>query len=153
MKKLVFFTIVVYTIVFSGCASVKMASAEESNQAKQFNQPENGKAGLYIYRDSILGAALKKKVYVNDTCIGATAPKVFFYEQLDGDKEYKISTESEFSNNDLLLNIQSGKNYFIRQYINMGVFVGGANLELIDEDKAKEAILKMDMALKGICGK
>ncbi|MDN5092993.1 DUF2846 domain-containing protein [Aliarcobacter butzleri] len=153
MKKLVFLSIVTFTILFSGCASVKMALPEESNQAKQFNQVENGKAGIYIYRDSTLGGALKKKVYIDDKCIGETAPNVFFYEQVEGNKEHKISTQSEFSNNDLLLKTQSGKNYFIRQYIKMGVFVGGANLELIDEDKAKESISKLDMALKGICDK
>ncbi|MFV0481968.1 MAG: DUF2846 domain-containing protein [Campylobacteraceae bacterium] len=151
MRKLFFLSIVFFAIFFNGCASVKMASMEESNQAKEFNLPESGKAGLYFYRDSAVGAALKKNIYINDRCIGETASKVFFYEQVDGDKEYKLSTESEFSNNDLLLKVQSGKNYFIRQYIKLGVFVGGANLEIINEDEAKEAILKLGLAVKGTC--
>lgn len=151
MKKLILISVVLFTILFSGCASVKMDSAELSNQAKQFSLPQNDKAGVYIYRDSTFGGALKKRVYINDNCIGTTAPNVFFYEQVEGNKEYKLSTQSEFSNNDLFLKMENGKNYFIRQYIKMGVLVGGANLELIDEEEGKKAVSKLDMALKGIC--
>ena len=49
----------------------------------------------------------------NDKCIGETAQNVFFYELVEGGKEYKISTESEFSPNDLLVKMEGGKNYFV----------------------------------------
>ncbi|QKF59361.1 DUF2846 domain-containing protein [Aliarcobacter lanthieri] len=150
--KNIYFGMVLFVVLFSGCASVKMDSAEASNNAKKFNNPNKNKSGLYIYRDSShFGGALKKKVYINDNCIGETAPSVFFYEEVDGDKEYKISTQSEFSNNDLLLKVENGKNYYIRQYIKFGVFIHGADLELIDEEKGKEAVSKLDMALKLNC--
>lgn len=135
----------------SGCATIPMEPKEVSMKAKSFNPPSEGNAGLYIYRDSMLGAALKKDIWVNDKCIGESAPKVFFYEDVKGNQEYKISTESEFSPNNLLLKVESGKNYFIRQYIKIGAFVGGANLELIQEDEGKKAIAELEMAAKGTC--
>lgn len=139
------------TTILSGCASIPMESTEQSNMAKKFASPSNENAGLYIYRSGILGSALKKDVWVDDKCIGETAPNVFFYEEVAGNKEHKISTESEFSPNDVLLQTESGKNYFIRQYIKLGVLVGGAGLEVIDEESGKKEVQKLKMAKKGTC--
>lgn len=149
--KQIFAAAAVATILATGCTSVPMESKEKSNLAKQFNAPSEGKAGLYVYRAGSFGGALKKDVWLNGKCVGETAPDMFFYEEVNGDTEHKISTESEFSPNDLIIKTESGQNYFISQYIKMGVFVGGANVELIDEEKGKKAVSKLDMAIKGKC--
>jgi uncharacterized protein YlaN (UPF0358 family) len=145
--------LVLVSFFFSGCASVPMQSIEKSDIAKQFNPPSNGNAGLYIYRSGSFGGALKKDIWVDGKCIGETAPNVFFYEEVSGDTEHKISSESEFSPNELLVKTDSGKNYFIQQYIKMGVFVGGSNLELVEEEKGKAEVSKLDLANKGTCSK
>lgn len=108
---------------------------------------------MYIYRSGSFGGALKKDVWVDGKCIGETAPNVFFYEEVKGDKEHKVSTKSEFSPNDLLIQTKSGKHYFIRQYIKMGAFVGGAGVELIDEVEGKKTVRNIKMAKKGMCSK
>ncbi len=136
--------------LFTGCASVKMESKEASDQAKQFAQPETGKAGLYTYRDSFAGKALKKDIWLDGKCIGESAPDVFFYTQITSGN-HVISTESEFSPNDLAVLVEAGKNYFIRQYIKLGVFVGGAGLELIPEEQGKAAVAKLHLATPGAC--
>ena len=145
--------IVISSSFLAGCASVPMESPENDSLAKQFNSPSEGNSGLYIYRAGGAGAALKKDILVNDKCLGESAQKVFFYEQVAGDKQHKISTESEFSPNALLVDTKAGQNYFIKQYIKMGVFVGGANLKLVDEEKGKKAISKLKMAKSGNCSK
>jgi uncharacterized protein YlaN (UPF0358 family) len=137
--------------VLAGCASVPMESESVSAKAKSFSQPTDGNAGLYIYRSFGPGTALKKDIWIDNKCIGETAPSVFFYEEVKGNEEHKISTESEFSPNDLQLNTEIGKNYFIKQYIKMGVFVGGANLELVQEEEGKKDISGLEMAVKGTC--
>ena len=148
-KKLTIITFV--SFLFVGCASVPMESKKESNKVKAFAQPSEESAGLYIYRSGGPGTALKKDIWVNDKCIGETAPNMFFYELVEGGKKHKISTESEFSPNDLLVDTEGGKNYFVKQYIKMGVFVGGANLKLVDEKKGKKAVEKLGLAKKGTC--
>jgi hypothetical protein len=148
-KKIALFTIA--TVFLAGCSSVPMESDAAANLAKEFNPPSANNAGLYLYRDSFGGKALKKDILVDDKCIGETADAVFFYEEVAGDEEHKISTESEFSPNDLLLFVESGKNYFIRQYMKMGVFVGGANLESVPEEQGKAAVKPLGMAKKGTC--
>jgi len=150
-KKLTF--IILVSSLFVGCASVPMEPESVSKKVKAFNPPSNGNAGLYIFRDSAVGGALKKDIWVDNKCIGESAPDIFFYEEVKGNQEHKISTESEFSPNDLIIKTVSGKNYFIRQYIKVGVFVGGANLELIDETEGKEAVSELEMAKKGTCSK
>ena len=139
--------------LLAGCASVPIEGIERTAAAQKFNPPSEGSAGLYIYRSGSLGGALKKDVWVDGKCVGETAPNVFFYEEVEGDKEHKISTESEFSPNDLLIKTKSGMLYFIRQYMKFGVFVGGAGLELVDEEEGKKAVKSLKMGTKGTCSK
>lgn len=137
-----------------GCASVPMESDHASGQAKQFAAPSPGSANLYIYRAGKVGQALKKDIWLNGECVGESANNVFFLKEIIGEgAEHKISTESEFSPNHLLINADSGKNYFVEQYIRMGVFVGGANLRLVEEEKAKKKITKLKLAKQGTCSK
>ena len=139
--------------LFSGCASVPMGSTGESTKAKQFDAPSSGNAGLYIYRSSFVGQALKKDIWIDGKCVGESANKVFFFEEVKGDQEHKVSTESEFSPNDLMLKTESGKNYFIEQYIKMGVFVGGAGIKLVSDEEGKKAVYELNLAVKGKCSK
>lgn len=153
MKKVILLVMAVSISLMSGCASVQMESNADSNFAKEFNAPEEGKAGVYVYRkDTHFGAAIKKSVWIDKECIGETAKGVFFYHEVDGDKEHVISTESEFSPNDLMIKMKSGMLYFIEQYIKMGAFVGGAGVEQKDEETGKKELAELKMATKGNCG-
>ena len=150
-KKIVIIALV--STLAAGCASVPMESLERTTTAKKFDPPSEGSSGLYVYRKTSFGGHLKGDVWVDGKCIGETAPDVFFYEEVEGDKFHTISTESEFSPNDLIVKVKSGMHYFIRQYIKFGVFVGGAALELVDEEKGKKEVSVLDMATKGTCSK
>jgi hypothetical protein len=152
MKKVLFAAVLVAVTFLSGCASVPMESKENTALAKQFNTPSEGNSGLYVYRSGSFGG-LKKDVWVDGDCLGETAPDMFFYKEVKGDEQHKIATESEFSPNDLLLDTETGKNYFIRQYMKIGVFVGGAGVELVDEEKGKKDISSLNMAKTGTCSK
>ena len=139
------------TLLITGCASVEMAPKEESAKAKQFNAPSAGNAGVYVYRNSFVGKALKKDIWIDGKCIGESASDVFFYAEVAGDAKHKVDTESEFSPNTLEIMFAAGKNYFIRQFIKLGVFVGGAGLEEIPEEQGKADVAKLEMAKPGKC--
>ena len=149
----------IFIFVISGCASlpfmasVPMESAQITKVAKQFDPPSDGKSGLYIYRNTAYGGAARTDVMVDGYCIGSSAPYVFFYEEVEGDKSYKVSTkfpweESPDPDNDLLIKVKSGMNYFFEQYLRM---LGGTGVELVDEEQGKEEVSKLDMATKGTC--
>jgi Protein of unknown function (DUF2846) len=139
------------TLVVSGCASVEMAPPNASSQSKEFNAPSQGKAGIYIYRDSFMGKMLKKDIWINGKCLGESGPDVFFYTEVEGGRTHKIETESEFSPNAMTLTAEPGQKYFIRQYTKVGLLVEGANLERVSEARGKAAIAKLNMAKTGTC--
>lgn len=144
-KKIFFLSTLVAAFHLTGCASVPMASKEDDQLKKQFAAPAKNASGLYIYRNSNFGGALKKSVYVDGSLIGETAPMTYFYTQVKPG-EHTLSTESEFSPNDLKIKTVGGKNYFVLQQIKMGVFVGGAKLELVPEDQGKKGVLECKLA-------
>ena len=144
--------VIIGASLLSACSSVPMESKESTNSAKEFNLPATDTAGIYIYRkDSLVGAALKKDVWVNGQCVGETAPGVFFYYEAAGNKKQIISTESEFSANDLPLTTENGELYFVEQYIKMGAFSGGAGLKQVENEKGRQEVLKLKLAKKGKC--
>ncbi|MDE0766676.1 MAG: DUF2846 domain-containing protein [Amylibacter sp.] len=149
-----FFKKVIYAlavIILSGCATVDLEDSSKDLAAKEFNLPTEGQSGLYIFRKFGPGTALKKDIRINGKCIGESAPSIYFYNELAGDTEHEISTESEFSPNKIYLPMLGGQNYFVENYITMGAFVGGANLRVIDESKGKAAVLKLKLAKQGNC--
>lgn len=152
-KAVMLAAIAAVVLSMAGCASVPMANEQQSAAAKTFPAPDEGNAGLYVYRDSFAGKALKKDIFVDGKCLGESADKVFFYTQVPGNTKHTISTESEFSPNDLALYMKAGVNYFIRQYIKIGVFVGGANLETVSVDKGKSEVTTLKMASNGQCSR
>lgn len=145
VKKVVVGAVLVCAALVSGCASVPMASKQEDEAAKKFSLPANGKAGVYIYRNTFGGQALKKDVSLDGALLGETANKVYFYKVVEPGK-HVVATESEFSDNTLSFEAAPAKNYFIEQYIKVGVFVGGANVKIVDEEEGKKAILECGLA-------
>lgn len=128
-----------------GCASVPMSTPEQDATAKQFKAPPPDKSALYVYRNSNLGGALKKMVAMDGKPLFESAPMTYYYTQVTPGK-HLLSTESEFGDNTLGFEAEGGKIIFIRQYIKFGVFVGGANLEAVDEATGKEGVLECKRA-------
>ena len=122
-----------------------MGPATQDAALKTFPAPEEGSAGVYIYRNSFVGQALKKNLYLDGEFLGESANKTYFYKQVKPG-EHTVSTESEFSDNAFKFVALEGVNHFIRQYIKMGVFVGGANVELVTEEEGKKGVLASGLA-------
>lgn len=145
VNKLSLLVLAIVLAVLSGCASVPMASKEQDAAAKSFAAPASDKAGLYVYRNSFVGQALRKVVSIDGTVIGTTANKTYFYKEI-APGGHKLTTESEFGDNSVTFQAEGGKNYYARQYIKMGVFVGGSGIEMVSEDVGKKAILDCERA-------
>jgi len=155
MKNLSQFSLIgVIILTFSGCVSfVPLDSRDNTQQAKAFSAPTEGQAGVYIYRNSFVGKALKKDLWIDGKCIGESSNKVFFYTQVEGGREHTVATESVFSPKILPIFMEVGKNYFIRQYIQFGPFVGGPKIELVDEALGRSEIEKLPLAVNGKCSR
>lgn len=145
IKKTIILLAVIVSACLTGCASVPMASIDDDKAKKEFTMPSEDIAGLYIYRNSRVGGALKKTLSIDDVIIGETAPMTYFYSELQPG-QHELATESEFSDNALLLDAEGGNNYYVRQYMKFGVFVGGAGLELVSEEEGQKGVLECDLA-------
>ncbi|TIH10490.1 DUF2846 domain-containing protein [Pseudomonas leptonychotis] len=131
--------------VLSGCASVPMDTPSADAALKSFPAPPADQAGLYIYRDSFAGQGLKKTVKIDGEVIGETANRTYFYRHISPGN-HVLATESEFSDNAINLLAVAGQNYYVRQSIKMGVFVGGAKLDVVPEETAQKHLQKCELA-------
>jgi hypothetical protein len=144
-KKSLICTAALSIALLSGCASVPMESPEQDKALKAFPTPPQDKAGLYVFRDSSLGPILKKTVTLDNQVIGETAINTYFYREISPGP-HVLATESEFGENTLNLTAEAGKNLFVRQYIKMGVFVGGANLEQVSDSEGRKGVSETELA-------
>tara|TARA_R110002111_G_scaffold120260_3_gene183342 strand:- start:11736 stop:12179 length:444 start_codon:yes stop_codon:yes gene_type:complete len=144
-KKILAILAIVSSTYLTGCASVPMASHAEDHTRKQFTSPPIEVAGLYIYRNSNFGGALKKTLSIDGEIIGESAPMTYFYRELTPGKHI-LSTESEFSDNIATLNVEGGKNYYIEQFMKFGLFVGGANFTFVSEEVGQKGVLECKLA-------
>ncbi|MCF6243597.1 MAG: DUF2846 domain-containing protein [Sulfurovum sp.] len=134
------------SFLLMGCSpKIPMAPEKLDTMRKQFNTPTNNKSGIYIYRNSFVGSALTKTVYIDDKTLGSIANKTYLYKEVVPGK-HKLATTSEFSPNLLAINTLSGKNYYFTHYIKMGLIVGGANIEAVSEKEGKKEILECKLA-------
>ncbi|HCW94872.1 MAG TPA: hypothetical protein DHU88_03580 [Pseudomonas sp.] len=131
--------------VMAGCASVPMEAPEKDQAFKAFPTPPQDQAGVYIFRDSMLGAALKKTVKIDGQVIGETAPNTYFYRTVSPGP-HLLATESEFSDNTLELNAKAGQNHYVRQSIKMELFVGGAKLTEVSDEEGRKGVLDTKLA-------
>ena len=132
----------------TGCISVPMASLEADTARKEFSSPSQDISGLYIFRTplpSYQDILVKRSIYLDDELIGDSLPKTYFYREVQPGK-HKLSTESEFSNNDLTIDIKGGRNYFIRQYLKMGLLSAATGIELVSEEEGRKRVLKSKLA-------
>ena len=134
------------SFIFIGCSpKIPMAPEKLDIMRKQFNVPANNKSGIYIYRNSFVGSALTKTVYIDDKTLGAIANKTYLYKEVAPGK-HKLATTSEFSPNILVINTVKGKNYYFNHYIKMGLVVGGANIKAVSDEEGKKEILECKLA-------
>ena len=132
--------------LLTGCASVvPMAPKEQDAASKTFNAPAANMAGVYIYRNSFMGKAIKKRLSIDNVAIGETANMVYFHKEV-APGEHVLATQSEFGDNVLKFTAESGKSYFFEQYIKMGAFVGGAGLQAVTEEEGKKNVLQCSEA-------
>ena len=125
--------------LFSGCASVPMASAEADAAAKRFEAPA-GKATIYVYRNEVLGGAIALTVALDGRVIGRTGPKTFFALDVNPGA-HEISSISE-NTSTLKLDTVAGRTYFVWQEVKMGLWQPRSQLQQTDEATGRKAVLE-----------
>ena len=129
-----------------GCASVPMGDPAEDARLKTFPVKPNV-AGVYIYRNETLGAAITLPVELDGKHLGRTASKTFFYEEVAPGK-HTVTSRAE-NDETLSFDAIAGKLYFIWQEIKMGLFQPRTKLHLVGDEEGRNGVLESKLAAKG----
>lgn len=132
-----------FALSLVGCASVPMGDSKQDAALKTFaGKPDV--AGLYIYRNESIGAAVRMDVEVDGKPLGQTAAKTYFYTEVVPGK-HTVTSKSE--NDDTLhMETTAGKLYYIWQEVKMGVLYARTKLHLVGEDEGKKGVLESQLA-------
>ncbi|MFC5741793.1 DUF2846 domain-containing protein [Dyella tabacisoli] len=130
IRKVFVAAVLIGTLAVSGCAHVKMASKDSDAQAKLFT-PTADKATLYIYRDEIMGAAIKMHLLIDGVAAGDTGPKTYV-EQVLPPGTHEITSKSE-TDATLTLTMKAGQTYYVWQEVKMGLLYARSALHAVSE--------------------
>lgn len=135
-------------------ALISFESNENNLSAKEFSEPPKGMSNIYIYRKpstTSLTQGIKRGLWIDKSCIGDTASSSFFKIQVKTNESHNLSTESEYSNNDIRIELSKDGNYFYEQEFTMGMTVPVSNLVEIEEEVAINDIKILSLAKNGKC--
>ncbi|MGP1485984.1 MAG: hypothetical protein ACTTJC_07890 [Campylobacter sp.] len=141
-------SIAALAFLFIGCASVGMPneSKELDAAAKEFKNPNDQTAALYIYRPSSLAYAAKLDLNVDGRTIGSLTGHEFVW--LTGLKAEKISIIGSFGFENCVaeLELKPNQNHYVLAEIESGFFSGGCELKVVNDFKdAKSDIKSCDL--------
>jgi hypothetical protein len=133
-------TLVLCVAALAGCASgPKFSEMQSKIPALKANEGR-----IYVYRDSIFGAAMVPAVYVNGQEVGRSlANSFFFIDRPPG--EYKVSATTEVEKS-VSLALAAGESKYVKVSIGFGLFAGRPNFELINEAGAKAALQSLSFS-------
>ena len=133
---------IVIACLVSGCASVNKAGRDANAQALTFS-PITDKAVVYIYRDEILGSAIKLHVSVDGVAVGDTGPKSFMQLALPPGQHTITSRGEKIAS--LSLDTQAGQTYYVWQEVKMGMWSANSMLHQVDTAKGQDGVRECDL--------
>lgn len=134
------------TAFVSGCASVNLADAEADAQRKTFAAPAADKAGIYVYRNETMGAAVKMPVVLDGQLIGETASKTYFYKEVAPGK-HTVESLTEGKENKLEVETKGGTLTYIWQEVKMGMWAAASKLHLVSAEEGQKGVSESRLAV------
>jgi len=127
----------VLVMLLGACASVPMATQEMDLKAKSMTPPPD-KTLVYLYRNEMMGSAIKMTVNLDGRYAGQTVSKTYFMWLLDPGKHDLTSVTEDTSN--LSIDAKAGETYYVWQEVKMGMWSARSNLQLVDKETGRKAV-------------
>jgi hypothetical protein len=141
MKKLAFAALAL--AVLSGCASVPKGDPAQDAALKTF-QVAPDQAGIYIYRNESMGAAVTMDVAIDGQPVGQTGANTYLYKQVTPGK-HTVTSSAE--NTDTLdVDVQPGSLVYIWQEVKMGMISARTKLHEVSETQGKSGVGETSLA-------
>ncbi len=142
MKKLI--SIAVISLAISGCASIPMGDPKQDAALKTFKIAPD-KAGIYIYRNEFMGAAVKMDVAIDGQPIGQTGAKTYLFKEVTPGKH--TVTSSAENTDTLEVDVKQGGLAYIWQEVKMGVLYARNKLHLVSEEQGQKGVQETSLAI------
>ena len=126
-----------------GCASVPMGDSTRDAELKTFKAKPDV-AGVYIYRNEGMGAAVRMDVEVDGKPLGATAAKTYFYTEVPAGK-HRLTSKAENTDN-IEVETVAGKLYYVWQEVKMGILYARTKLHLVGEEEGQKGVQESKLA-------
>ena len=118
----------------TACGIAPLAPPKEDTLAKQM-VPAEGKAVIYLFRNSPPSAGWTIPVTLDGNAMGVTGAQTYFRWEVSPGEHVIISKTNDWSG--LVVDAESGHTYYIWQDIGIGLFVPTSRLLLVDRDTAE----------------
>jgi hypothetical protein len=128
------------TLLLSACASVPMSSRDADAAGKTFAPPPPGSATLYLYRESIFGAAYSLALSVGQRNLGALAADTWFRIDVEP-RTYDIRCTTPEASDSRSIQIASGETRFVEAAIRMGFVAPRCAVFEVAPEKGRSAVV------------
>ncbi|MDR0560927.1 MAG: DUF2846 domain-containing protein [Prevotellaceae bacterium] len=126
----------VASLLTTGCGSSRTVTAANSAAVSEYELTDDC-ALLHIYRPaSMMGLAIKYNINLNDEPLFRVANKSKKTVRITQPGMYRLWARTETTVEESV-DIQLGKEYYIRCTVEMGAFVGRPLIEIVDSEKGK----------------
>ncbi|WP_410499623.1 DUF2846 domain-containing protein [Chitinibacter sp. S2-10] len=142
MKKL--FTLFLVAIALTGCASVPKGDTAQDAALKTF-ATKSDKAGLYLYRNEMIGAAVTMDVTLDGKPIGSTGAKSYLYQEIEPGKHTITSTAENTET--LEIDAKAGALVYIWQEVKMGLLYARNKLHLVTEEEGQKGVKESSLVV------
>jgi hypothetical protein len=145
MKKFTLRTLFVFTLALLGssCASVPMGNLKDDQDAKSFSVPTTI-SRIYLYRNEVMGQAVKVAITLDGQMMGQTAKNVYYVWDVDaGDHTISCSAEA---NSEITVKTKAGKATYVWQEMKMGMWSAGCKLHEVDAATGQKGVQECDLA-------
>ena len=129
-------------LVTASCSASRETASPYSEKAKSITAP--GKAIVYVYRISSYGWAVGLPVDCNKTSLETLFPKKYYLCVLDPGK-YIFTCQGE-NEDDIVVNAQADRTYYLELSAQMGWVQARCRLEVPEPGKAVKDLQKCKMA-------
>jgi hypothetical protein len=141
MKKII--ALFCITAFVSSCASVPMGDPALDAALKTFPAPKD-KAGIYIYRNESIGAAVKMYVAIDGNTIGQTGANTYLYTEVaPGTHAIRSSAENTDTIN---ISAIAGQLSYVWQEVKMGIISARTKLHLVSEEEGQKGVRDTKLA-------
>lgn len=141
MKKLLALAVLALNLV--GCATVNMGDAKQDAALKTFKAPQD-KAGVFVYRNETMGAAVKMNVEVDGQAIGQTGANTYLYKEVAPGK-HTITSKAE-NDSSVEIDAKPGTLLYLWQEVKMGFGSARSKLQIVDQAQGQKGVLETKLA-------